>query len=137
MKSIKIVANADLLDDVINFLDEILEENDCPIKTQMQIDIVVEEVFVNIAYYDYDGYEGMVEIKVDITDNPRTVTIIFVDDGKPYDMRNTKEPDITLSAEERKIGGLGIFMVKNSMDSVDYEYKDNQNIVTLKKRLFA
>ena len=101
----------------------------------MQIDIAVEEVFVNICKYAYHPDKGRAVVRVSVTDAPVQVKITFIDHGHPYDPLDKDDPDVTLSAEDRPIGGLGIFMVKQTMDAVEYEYKDGSNILTLVKNL--
>ena len=135
MKEITIEAKVDNLDRVLSFVDEQLEGAGCPMKIQMQIDIAVEEIFVNIAHYAYQTKTGKAVVRVEILPDPPSVDITFIDNGVPYDPLAKADPDITLSAEERQIGGLGIFMVKKSMDDVHYEYMDGHNILTLKKGL--
>ena len=130
-----IEAEIDKLDEVLAFIDEKLESHDCPPKTQMQIDIAVEEIFVNIAHYAYNPGKGSAEISVEIQEEPLAVVITFADNGVPYDPLKKPDPDVTLSAEERQIGGLGIYMVKKSMDNVFYEHKDGKNILTIKKEM--
>ena len=115
------------------FVDESLEEAGCSMKAQIQIDVAVEEVFVNIAQYAYAPGTGEAVIRVETEKNPGTVEIVFIDSGVPFNPLEVKEPDVTLSASDRKIGGLGIFMVKKSMDDVTYEYVDKKNILTIKK----
>ena len=117
------------------FVDEHLEEAGCPMKAQMQIDLAVEEIFINIANYAYRPNKGNATIRVEVSENPLQVALTFVDRGVPYDPLARQDPDITLPAEQREIGGLGIFLVKQTMDDVTYEYKDGQNILTLKKSL--
>ena len=123
------------LGEVSAFVDSHLEEIDCPIKAQMQLDIAVEELFVNIANYAYAPDTGKATIRLEINEEPLSVSITFIDNGIPYDPLAKADPDITLSAEERAIGGLGIFMVKKSMDDMFYEYKDSQNVLTIVKKL--
>lgn len=135
MKELKIVARTDNLDQVISFVDESLEEADCSIKAQMQIDVAVEEIFVNIAQYAYTSQEGEAVIRLDTETVPGAVVITFIDSGIPFDPLAVQEPDVTLSIKDRKIGGLGIFMVKKSMDDVTYKYVDNKNILTIKKNI--
>ena len=134
-KEIEIDASTDKLNEVIDFVDSQLENIECSMKTQMKIDIAVEEIFVNIAQYAYAPEVGKATIRVQVSDNPLTVTITFLDNGKPYDPLAKEDPDVTLSAEERDIGGLGIFLTKKSMDDIRYEYKDGQNILTIEKKL--
>lgn len=135
INEIVIDANTDKLDEVIGFVDAHLEEYDCSMKTQMQIDIAVEEVFVNIANYAYNTDIGKATIRVEISGDPIVIKITFLDNGTPYDPLAKEDPDVTLSAEDRKIGGLGIFMTKKSMDNIQYEYKNGQNILTIEKNL--
>ena len=132
MKQLKVKADTAELDNVLSFADAILEELGCSVKAQMQIDIAIEEIFVNIAHYAYPEAEGAAVISVDSGEGP-SVTITFEDEGIQYDPLKNEDPDITLSAEDRPIGGLGIFMVKKSMDEVSYEYKDGKNRLTIKK----
>lgn len=134
MKELYIEALVENLDKVLVFVDECLEECDCDIKTMMSLDIAVEEIFVNIASYAYGDENGMAKITLDI-DDTRMVKITFVDQGIPYNPLDKPDPDITLSADERPIGGLGIYMVKKSMDYVSYEYKDDSNVFTIGKQL--
>ena len=128
-------AATDNLQAVIDFVDRQLEANGCSMKAQMQMDLAVEEIFVNIASYAYKPNKGNATVRIEVSDDPVTVTITFIDRGVPYDPLKKDDPDVTLSAAERKIGGLGIFLTKKVMDDVSYAYKDGQNILTLKKKL--
>ena len=130
-----IEASEENLAKVQAFVDEQLEETDCPMKAQMQIGLAVEEIFINIARYAYKPDKGYATVRVEVSEEPVVVTITFVDHGKPYDPLAKADPDVTLSAEDRAIGGLGIFITKKTMDDVVYEYKDGQNILKLKKTL--
>lgn len=120
---------------VIRFVSGQLEKTRCTPKVAMQIEMAVEEIFVNIAHYAYAPEVGKAQVRVEIQEDPLTATITFIDRGKPYDPLAKADPDITLSAEERDIGGLGIFMVKQAMDDVAYEYKDGKNILRVKKKV--
>ena len=133
MSELKIEAKTENLSQVISFIDSILEENDCPLKTQFQIDVAVEEIYVNIANYAYAPGVGDAEIEAEILPDSKTLKVTFKDSGTPYDPLKKVDPDVTLGVEDRQIGGLGIYMVKKSMDKVDYEYKDGQNILTIYK----
>ena len=135
MREMDIAATLENLDTVMAFVDQQLEEVGCSMKAQMQIDIAVEEVYVNIAHYAYNPEVGGVTIRVQIEEDPLAVILTFIDKGKPYDPLAKEDPDVTLAAEDRQIGGLGIFMVKKSMDNVSYEYNEGRNILTLKKKL--
>lgn len=130
MDSLVIMANAENLDAVLDFVNE--RSSDCPIKVRTQIAIAVDEIFSNIANYAYNPDVGPVMVHIEVD---KDITIIFQDIGVAYNPLDKKDPDITLSAEEREIGGLGIFMVKNIMDSVEYRREGDKNILTIKKSL--
>ncbi len=135
MKELNVEAKDENLYQVLDFVNEQLEAFDCAPAVKIQLDIAVEEIFVNISHYAYNPEVGPATIRAEVTQDPLSVTLTFMDHGIPYDPLVKEDPDITLSAEERAIGGLGIFMVKKSMDQVEYEYKDGQNILTIKKNL--
>lgn len=133
MRELNIEALVENLDKVISFVDEEVDKLNCSIKVRTQIDVAVEELFVNIAHYAYNPETGPATVRVEVEQDPVAVSITFIDKGVPYDPLSKADPDITLSAEDREIGGLGIFMVKKSMDDIDYEYKDGQNILHIRK----
>lgn len=135
MNELTLEATVENLDVVTDFVNEQLELYDCPMKAQMQIDVAIDELFSNIAHYAYNPDVGPATVRVEVADDPLAVVITFIDNGVPYDPLAKADPDITLSAEERGIGGLGIFMVKKTMDDITYEYKDGQNILKIKKHL--
>lgn len=135
MRSITVEAKTENVAAVTDFVNEILEENGCSVKVQMKIDIAIDEVFSNIAYYAYAPGSGEATVQVEIAESPKRLELIFADRGIPYNPLENEDPDVTLNAEERKVGGLGIFMVKEMMDEVSYEYTDGQNILKLKQAL--
>ena len=118
---------------VMDFVEKNLAEADCPMKVQMQIVMAVEEIFVNIANYAYAPGTGAAVVRVEVSRDPGSATITFMDQGVPYDPLKKPDPDVALSAEEREIGGLGIFLVKKTMDEMTYEYKDAQNVLKIRK----
>lgn len=132
-----IKANLSELDRVLGFLETQLEEVDCPLQVIAQICISVEEIFVNIVNYAYPEHDGDCKlelcVKKSIGDSKNIFTLCITDFGMKFDPLKKDDPDITLSAEDRQIGGLGIWMVKQSMDSLEYEYENNQNKLTLIK----
>ena len=134
MKSITVEAKIENVDKVTEFVNEVLEEKECPLKVQMQLDVAIDEIFGNIAYYAYGKGSGNATIQIEMEDNPPK-TLTFIDQGIPYNPLESKDPDITLDIEDREIGGLGIFLVKKTMDELSYEYVDGQNILTMKKEL--
>ena len=135
MKELTLAATVENIETVTEFVNAQLEMLDCPIKAQMQIDIAIDELFGNIAHYAYTPEVGNATVRVEVSEAPLAVIITFIDNGIPYDPLAKDDPDITLSAEKREIGGLGIYMVKKSMDEITYEYKDGQNILTIKKNI--
>ncbi|MBQ4515132.1 MAG: ATP-binding protein [Anaerolineaceae bacterium] len=132
---LKIPAEIEKLDDVLLFVDTQLESVDCPLKTQMQLDVVVEELFVNIAHYAYEGKSGDAIISMLFNKETSEVEIEFKDSGIAFDPLAKADPDVTLSAEDRQIGGLGIFMVKKNVDFIDYRRENDQNILVIRKKM--
>lgn len=151
-KALKIEAVLGNLETVLHSVDTQLDLEDCPPKIRMQIDIAVEELFVNIASYAYKPDTGDADVLIEtmeecpIPEDAREelksddltgkwLRVTFSDSGTPFNPLSKEEPDITLSAQERRIGGLGIFMVKKSMDYMFYEYKNNKNNISIVKKL--
>ena len=104
-------------------------------KVQTAICVAIEEVFVNVAHYAYGGGEGDVSFSIEFDEESRNVTFRITDKGVPFDPLKKPDPDITLSADEREIGGLGIFITKKTMDSLEYSYSNNENILTMIKKI--
>ena len=134
-KTITMEASLSNLERALAFVDETLEQMGCPMKQQMQVDLALEEAFVNVANYAYGGEPGPVSLSVLAEGETGQITIMLMDRGTPFDPLGREEPDLSLPAEEREIGGLGIFMVKKSMDEVRYAYEDGQNILTMVKHI--
>ena len=128
-------ASSDELDRVQAFVDERLDRLDCPMETRVQIQIAVEELFVNIARYAYAPEQGETVVRCVTEHEPKAVTIEFRDHGKPFDPLAKADADVTLSADERPIGGLGIYMVKTSMDDVRYACENGENVLTIYKKI--
>ena len=135
MRELTVDATIENIEKVTDFVNEELEKLDCPMKAQIQIDVAIDELFGNIAHYAYNPNVGTATIRMEVVEDPMAVVLTFIDHGIPYDPLAKEDPDIKLSAEERKIGGLGIYMVKKSMDEITYEYKAGQNILRIKKNL--
>ena len=133
MKELQVEATLENYGQVSAFVEEELEQRDCPMKVQLQVGMAVEELYGNIANYAYNPEVGPATIQVEVTEDPLCVVITFLDQGKPYDPLKHEDPDVTLSLDEREVGGLGIFMVKKTMDDVKYEYVDGKNILTIRK----
>lgn len=128
-----IEATDDNLSVMQEFIDQRLDETGCSMKAAMQIGLAAEEVYVNIAHYAYQPGIGKATVRVEVLDDPLRAIITFIDQGMPYDPLARQDPDVTLPLEERSIGGLGIFITKQVMDDVCYEYKQGSNILTLRK----
>ena len=135
MKELTIDATVENIVTVTSFVEEELEALACPMKAQMQIAVAIDELFGNIAHYAYNPDVGPATVRVEVMKSPLAVVITFIDTGVQYDPLARQEPDTTLSAEEREIGGLGIYMVKKSMDEITYSYKDGQNILQIRKNI--
>lgn len=133
MKELTLKAIVENIDAVTDFVNGQLELMDCPMKIQMQIDVAIDEIFGNICHYAYGTGEGEASVRVEILEEPRAVVITFMDSGVAYNPLEQEEPDTTLSAEEKPIGGLGILIVKKTMDELSYQYEDGHNILTVKK----
>ena len=128
-------AKTEALSNVLGFVDEMLEKYECPMKIQTAVCVAIEEVFVNIAHYAYKGGDGDVSLGIGFNTENRTITFRMADKGVPFDPLKKPDPDITLSAEEREIGGLGIFITKKTMDTVEYAYENGENILTMTKKI--
>ena len=132
MKELTTEASIAKLDEVLDFIDAFLEEHDCPMKTLTQINVAAEEIFVNIAHYS-----GSEKATITVSKSDDMAEITFTDSGRPYNPLARPDPDTTLSAEERDIGGLGVYIVKKTMDYVSYDNRDGCNIFTMRKKIDA
>ena len=128
-------AQTEALSDILGFVDLMLEKYECSMKIQTAICVAIEEVFVNVARYAYEDGEGDVVFGIGFDKESRTVTFRMRDKGIPFDPLKKPDPDITLSAEEREIGGLGIFITKKTMDTVAYAYENGENVLTMTKKI--
>ena len=128
-------AKTEALPDILGFVEETLEGYGCPMKIQMAVCVAIEEVFVNVAHYAYDGGEGDVNLGIGFDKENKSVTFRMTDKGVPFDPLQKPDPDITLSAQDREVGGLGIFITKQTMDYVTYAYENGENILTMIKKI--
>ena len=135
MKEITVDATIENMNTVTAFVDDFLDQIACPMKSRIQINIVIDEIFGNICHYAYKDSIGAVTVRVESGNTPKAVFLTFTDNGIPYNPLETEDPDITSSSEERKIGGLGIYLVKKNMDEMKYEYLNQQNRLWMEKRL--
>jgi sigma-B regulation protein RsbU (phosphoserine phosphatase) len=128
-------ARVEVLTDVLGFVDDMLERYNCPMKIQTSVCVAIEELFVNVARYAYENGDGDVKLGISYDEENRVLTFRMADKGIPFDPLKKPDPDLTLSAEEREIGGLGIFITKKTMDSVEYVYENGENILTMIKKI--
>lgn len=135
LKTITVDAKAENIQEVTDFINKELEAISCPPRARMQIDVAIDEIFGNIVNYAYGPEEGQATVTFEEIKEPHFVVIAFTDTGMPYDPTKNGDPDITLSAEDREVGGLGIFLVKNTMDDISYEYKEGKNILKITKNI--
>ena len=128
-------AKTEALSDVLGFVEQMLDSFECPIKIQVALCVAIEEVFVNVAHYAYGEGEGNMSLGIGFEEESRAITFRMTDKGIPFDPLKKPDPDISLSADEREIGGLGIFITKKTMDSLTYTYENNENILTMIKKI--
>ena len=133
VKELTVDATIENIEKVTEFINAELEALGCSFKAETQIDVAIDELFGNIARYAYNPETGKATVRLEVEENPLSVVITFIDNGRPFNPLEKSDPDITLSAEEREIGGLGIFLVKKTMDLIEYDYRDGQNILKIKK----
>ena len=133
--SITLPATVENIGKITAFVEGRMEEKDCPLKQIMQVSMAVDEVMANVAMYAYAPGTGDVTVAVDFDDGSRTVSITFIDRGVAFDPLAKEDPDVTLPAEQRKIGGLGIFLVKKTMDDVAYRREGDKIVLCIKKKV--
>ncbi len=134
-REITLPAIVENIETATDFVNEYLDEIGCSMKMQMKIAIVIDEIISNIVHYAYGSSKGDVTVAVDFETEPKAIMLSFSDSGIAYNPLAKEDPDITLSSEERQIGGMGIFMVKKLMDDISYEHVNGQNVLTVWKKL--
>ena len=134
MKELTVDARPESLSEIRAFVGAELEAMACPEDTMTQLFVVIDEVFANIASYAYGEGGGSATVRLEAETEPRSAVLTFLDSGIPFDPLTMKSPDTSLKARERKIGGLGIFMVRKLTDEVSYAYSDGKNILRTVKR---
>lgn len=135
MKTLKVKAHIDNVEQIVEFVNEQLDEMECSKRTRIQIDVALDELLSNVCHYAYDDGDGYVSVRVEEIPDIDSVRITLLDEGIPFDPLQQEDPDTTLGLHERGVGGLGIYMVKKSMDDIQYEYRDGMNILTVVKTL--
>jgi anti-sigma regulatory factor (Ser/Thr protein kinase) len=136
MKEVTLEAKLDSIPVLTDIVEEELAQADCPPKAMIQLSVAIDEIFSNIASYAYAPGSGMATIRLELTQEP-AVVLTFIDSGIAFNPLEKEDPDVTLSADERGIGGYGIFIVKNTMDDIEYVYRDNKNVLTIRKNFSA
>ena len=135
MDSMTVAAKTENLDAVVDFVEEELAPFECPMRTLLQLRLAIEEIFVNIASYAYAPVEGEAEVRCQVLEDPLRVVIQFLDSGQPFDPLAREDADTSEDALMSREGGLGILLVKNTMDDVQYSYENGKNILTISKKL--
>lgn len=135
MNKLTVPAKIENLQKVMDFLGDQLDSVDYVMKARLQLELSIEEAYVNIVNYAYESEEGEVLICCNVGESPLKITMQFIDYGKPYNPLENEDPDLSLNAEEKEIGGLGIFLIKKNVDDISYEYCDGKNILTIQKKL--
>ena len=135
MREMTIDATVKNIPVVTEFVNDRLKELKCPLKALTQIDIAIDELFGNISNYAYKPDVGPATVRVEVENNPVAVIITFIDGGRQFDPLSTDDPDTTLPASERRIGGLGLYLVRKTMDEITYEYRDGKNILRIRKNI--
>ncbi len=131
-KEITVDSKIENVETLTAFVEEALAPFNPPMKAMMQIDVAVDELFSNVVHYSGAAQMTLIlEVKEDVL----TASLTFIDDGVEYDPLTKTDPDVTLSAEEREIGGLGIFLVKKTMDEIEYKRDGCKNILKIEKKL--
>lgn len=136
MEQITVDATVEQVKTVTHFVNERLETLGCSERIRIQVDVAIDEIFSNIAHYAYSPETGPVTVRAEVEENPLSVIITFIDHGIPYDPLANEQPDTTkLPKAERPIGGLGLFVVKKTMDDISYTYEDGRNILSIRKKI--
>ena len=134
MKSIFVPAETEKLETVQEFVEAELDKWDCAPRTRIQLSVAVDEIFANIASYAYVPEHGDAEIQLEVLEDPRRLELRFLDSGVPFDPLTREDADTSPEALQSRVGGLGILIVKKTMDEVRYAYADGKNILTIVKK---
>lgn len=135
MREITVTSSTDQIRAVTDFVNEQLSGLKCPEEIRIEIDVAVDEIFGNISHYAYDPETGPVTIRFCSGEFPHSAVITFIDHGLPFDPLKTDDPDLSEPLRRRAIGGLGLYIVKNTMDEVTYRYEEGQNMLTIRKNI--
>ena len=135
MHKLTVPAKIENLQKVFNFLNTQLNSVTYNMKSRLQLELSIEEAYVNISKYAYEYNEGNIEILSHIDKDPIQITVKLMDSGIPYNPLNNEDPNILANTEEKELGGLGILLIKKNVDNIRYEYLDGKNVLTIQKKL--
>lgn len=135
MRELTTEAVTENLQSVMDFVNDSLSDKGCSAKTLYQMELVLEEIFINIASYAYEGDERPVVLSIDFEEEPLAAIVTFKDKGAPYNPLSRDDPNLALKLENREIGGLGIFLVKKNVDAIWYEHVNGENVLSFRKIL--
>lgn len=135
MNNYQVPANVELIDKMINPIISSFEEIEVEHKKIYQVTLALEEIFANISKYAYPSGEGMIDIFYEIDKDEKQLKVIIKDKGTAFNPLEKEDPDLGASVSERKIGGLGIYIVKNIIDDIQYQRINNENVLKLIKQL--
>ncbi len=135
MRELTTEAVTENLQSVMDFVNDSLSDKGCSAKTLYQMELVLEEIFINIASYAYEGDERPVVLSIDFEEEPLAAVVTFKDKGAPYNPLRRDDPNLALKLENREIGGLGIFLVKKNVDAIWYEHVNGENVLSFRKIL--
>lgn len=132
MKEIILESKSENLNTLLLEIEELIEDKRISIKSKLQLELIIEELFVNICSYAYEDV-GDIKIQYELLEDPLRIIVTFIDTGIEFNPLNKIGPDLTLTAEQRDVGGLGLTIVRKNVDKIDYKYENNQNILTIEK----
>lgn len=132
MEELILKSNLDNLNPLLVTIEDLLDDNRISTKSRLQLELIIEELFVNICNYAYEN-EGKIKIQYGLFENPLRIIMNFIDEGVEFNPLNKESPDLTLDVDQREIGGLGLTIVRKNVDKIDYKYENNQNILTIEK----
>ena len=135
MRELTTEAVTENLQSVMDFVNDSLSDKGCSAKTLYQMELVLEEIFIHIASYAYEGDERPVVLSIDFEEEPLAAVVTFKDKGAPYNPLSRDDPNLALKLENREIGGLGIFLVKKNVDAIWYEHVNGENVLSFRKIL--
>lgn len=132
MKEIILESKIENLNSLLLEIEELIEDKRISIKSKLQLELIIEELFVNICSYAYEDV-GEIKVQYELLENPLRIIVTFIDNGIEFNPLSKTSPDLTLNAEQREVGGLGLTIVRKNVNQIDYKYENNQNNLTIEK----